>query len=146
IINGKVNSDYTERELLYKVLFDMKKDMHELKQFVLHMAEANQLKTEPAGSHLNESAQGNIFGEQFTPIFNQQQNQNNNQPIIIDQPQTYVHVEENLSLIDKERELIHKALKKHRGKRKDAALELGISERTLYRKIKEYQIEENYKG
>jgi DNA-binding NtrC family response regulator len=50
-------------------------------------------------------------------------------------------VEESLSIIDKEKELIVKALKKHRGKRKDAALDLGISERTLYRKLKEYDIE-----
>ena len=51
-------------------------------------------------------------------------------------------VEESLNIMDKERELIIKALKKHRGKRKDASLDLGISERTLYRKLKEYNIEE----
>ncbi len=51
-------------------------------------------------------------------------------------------VEESLSIMDKEKELIVKALKKHKGKRKDAALDLGISERTLYRKLKEYDIEE----
>src|SRR5690606_8310048 len=51
-------------------------------------------------------------------------------------------VEESLNIVDKEKELIIKALKKHRGKRKDAALDLGISERTLYRKLKEYDIEE----
>ena len=51
-------------------------------------------------------------------------------------------VEESLNIMDKEKELIVKALKKHKGKRKDAALDLGISERTLYRKLKEYDIEE----
>ena len=51
-------------------------------------------------------------------------------------------VEESLSIVDKEKELIIKALKKHKGKRKDASLDLGISERTLYRKLKEYDIEE----
>jgi DNA-binding NtrC family response regulator len=51
-------------------------------------------------------------------------------------------IEESLNILDKERELIIKALKKHKGKRKDAALDLGISERTLYRKLKEYNIEE----
>jgi transcriptional regulator with PAS, ATPase and Fis domain len=68
---------------------------------------------------------------------------NERRPIVIDQPKTYPVdlVEENLSLADKEKELIVKALKKHRGKRKDAALDLGISERTLYRKIKEYELE-----
>ena len=56
--------------------------------------------------------------------------------------QEHVEVEESLNIMDKEKELIIKALKKHRGKRKDAALDLGISERTLYRKLKEYNIEE----
>ena len=51
-------------------------------------------------------------------------------------------MEESLSIVDKEKELILKALKKHRGKRKDASLDLGISERTLYRKLKEYDIED----
>jgi transcriptional regulator of acetoin/glycerol metabolism len=55
--------------------------------------------------------------------------------------QQHEDVEESLSIIDKEKELIIKALKKHRGKRKDASLDLGISERTLYRKLKEYDIE-----
>ena len=54
----------------------------------------------------------------------------------------HVEVEESLNIMDKEKELIEKALKKHKGKRKDAALDLGISERTLYRKLKEYNIEE----
>ena len=54
----------------------------------------------------------------------------------------HVEVEESLNIMDKEKELIVKALKKHKGKRKDAALDLGISERTLYRKLKEYDIEE----
>jgi DNA-binding NtrC family response regulator len=54
----------------------------------------------------------------------------------------HVEVEESLNIMDKEKELIIKALKKHKGKRKDAAMDLGISERTLYRKLKEYYIEE----
>jgi transcriptional regulator of acetoin/glycerol metabolism len=56
--------------------------------------------------------------------------------------QQHEDVEESLSIVDKEKELIIKALKKHKGKRKDASLDLGISERTLYRKLKEYDIEE----
>jgi len=56
--------------------------------------------------------------------------------------QEHVEVEESLNIMDKEKELIIKALKKHKGKRKDAAMDLGISERTLYRKLKEYDIEE----
>ena len=73
---------------------------------------------------------------------------NNNQSVILHQGNntTQIHqhedVEESLSIVDKEKELILKALKKHRGKRKDASLDLGISERTLYRKLKEYDIED----
>jgi DNA-binding NtrC family response regulator len=135
LLPGNTVNDFTERELLYKVLFDMKKDVQDLKQFVLHMAEANQLKTEPFN--------GSLYTENIQPVFHTSQNKNQ-QPIIIEQPQNIVHehIEENLSLLDKERELIEKALQKHRGKRKDAALDLGISERTLYRKIKEYNLEE----
>ena len=65
------------------------------------------------------------------------------QPVIMNGDiQEHTEVEESLNIMDKEKELIIKALKKHRGKRKDAALDLGISERTLYRKLKEYNIEE----
>jgi len=63
-------------------------------------------------------------------------------PIGMNDIQDHVEVEESLNIIDKEKELIIKALKKHKSKRKDAALDLGISERTLYRKLKEYNIEE----
>jgi transcriptional regulator of acetoin/glycerol metabolism len=59
-----------------------------------------------------------------------------------DDIQEHVEVEESLNIMDKEKELIIKALKKHKGKRKDASLDLGISERTLYRKLKEYDIDE----
>jgi DNA-binding NtrC family response regulator len=68
----------------------------------------------------------------------------NQQPMIINNKEQIQHhedVEESLSIIDKEKELIIKALKKHRGKRRDASVDLGISERTLYRKLKEYDIE-----
>jgi transcriptional regulator of acetoin/glycerol metabolism len=65
------------------------------------------------------------------------------QPLIIDNDlQSHFEVDESLNIMDKEKELILKALKKHRGRRKDASTDLGISERTLYRKIKEYDIEE----
>jgi transcriptional regulator of acetoin/glycerol metabolism len=63
--------------------------------------------------------------------------------VIIDNDlQSHYEIEESLNIMDKEKELILKALKKHRGRRKDASTDLGISERTLYRKIKEYDIEE----
>jgi DNA-binding NtrC family response regulator len=66
------------------------------------------------------------------------------QPVLLHEHDIQHHeeVEESLNIMDKEKELIEKALKKHKGKRRDAALDLGISERTLYRKLKEYNIEE----
>lgn len=138
---GKKGSDITEREILYKVLFDMKKDLNDLKQFVLHMAEANELKTDGEVS-------ADFFEEHLsdiphfsTPTSNETMSK---QPVVISHNASHNHeiVEESLSLVDKEKELINKALNKHKGKRKDAALDLGISERTLYRKIKEYNIDE----
>lgn len=68
----------------------------------------------------------------------------NNQPVLLTNEEIHQHeeIEESLNIMDKEKELIIKALKKHKGKRKDASLDLGISERTLYRKLKEYDIEE----
>ena len=66
-----------------------------------------------------------------------------NQPVILDNEiPTHYEIDESLNIMDKEKELILKALKKHKGRRKDASTDLGISERTLYRKIKEYDIEE----
>jgi DNA-binding NtrC family response regulator len=129
-------TSFSEREIMYKILYDMKKDLNDLKQFVLSMAEANELKTD-----MHSVQQLLEEQEQRLPVLNDQLNER--RPIVIDQPKTYPVdlVEENLSLADKEKELIVKALKKHRGKRKDAALDLGISERTLYRKIKEYELE-----
>jgi transcriptional regulator with PAS, ATPase and Fis domain len=68
-----------------------------------------------------------------------------NQPVILSDNRDLeesIVVDESLNIMDKEKELIERALKKHKGKRKDAASDLGISERTLYRKLKEYDIEE----
>jgi DNA-binding NtrC family response regulator len=79
------------------------------------------------------SSAPNNFGQSSQPVFINQNGQN------IDH---HEDVEESLSIMDKEKELIIKALKKHKGKRKDASTDLGISERTLYRKLKEYDIEE----
>ncbi|MEZ5013453.1 MAG: sigma-54 dependent transcriptional regulator [Chitinophagales bacterium] len=135
------NSDLNEREILYKFLFDMKKDLNDLKQFVLRMAETNQLKTEiPSGSEFFEEE----VPEMVQPFQPAKPEIITKQPMVIGNSKTHNHevVEESLSLTDKEKELIIKALNKHKGKRKDAALDLGISERTLYRKIKEYEIEE----
>lgn len=133
----------SEREIMYKLLFDMRKDLNDLKSFVLRMADVNNI---PDGTQ--------EFREEFGKTEERIErsmaliNKEDNGPIVITQPQTRysdsspVEEEESLSIADKERELIIKALKKHKGKRKDAALDLGISERTLYRKIKEYHIDE----
>ena len=81
--------------------------------------------------------------EVMQPVYVQPTVQQPSQPVIMnDDIHEHEEVEESLNIMDKEKELIIKALKKHRGKRKDAALDLGISERTLYRKLKEYNIEE----
>lgn len=130
----------TEREILYKVLFDMKSDMHDLKRLVAEIMEKGS-----AGTDLHEnnariieklyssSAPSEMAASHATIQFNTANGRN-----IQD---TEEIVEESLSLEAKEIELIKKALEKHRGKRKYAAGELGISERTLYRKIKEHNLE-----
>ncbi|MEI7803095.1 MAG: helix-turn-helix domain-containing protein, partial [Bacteroidota bacterium] len=119
----------SEREILYKMLFDMKNDLNELKKIVYTAV--------PQGEMFKGAAEFQ-HPNGFTPI---QQNEQA-RPIVIDANNKVheIQVEESLSLIDKEKEMIEKALKKHRSRRKDAARDLGISERTLYRKIKEYNI------
>jgi transcriptional regulator with PAS, ATPase and Fis domain len=134
----------TEREILYKVLFDMKKDMHDLKSLVLDLmnqgVEKPNIKEEHARIIKELYEDTNITMQEqverpSTVIINRD---NENSEQIQD---TEEFVEESLSLVDKEKELIVKALGKHSGKRKYAAEELGISERTLYRKIKEYDLD-----
>jgi DNA-binding NtrC family response regulator len=127
-------SNFTEREILYKLIFDVKKDLNDLKQFVFDITK-HQVSGEPT---LQTPIQKNISGEQplyIAPNGNQTMVLNKNNFVDTDT------VEESLSIADKEKELIIKALKKYRNKRKDAANDLGISERTLYRKIKEYGID-----
>lgn len=131
-----------EREILYKLFFDMKKDVNELKKMffdlVQNPAMASQMPVfQPDGNsykELSPMVNGNNFSNNPPQVIF---SNNNNNPVI----QHHEEFEESLSIIDKEKELIVKALKKHRGKRRDASLDLGISERTLYRKLKEYDIE-----
>lgn len=134
--NGR---DFSERELLYKLFFDMKKDLNDLKKFIFEFASQHQADVStlaPMHSHMEEKAVRKVDEVEAT----------RRQPIVIEQGgEKYGKsemVDESLSIADKEKELIELALKKHKGKRKDAALDLGISERTLYRKIKEYNIAE----
>lgn len=143
-INGN-KEDFSERDILYKVLFDMKKDMMELKKLVAEIIQsggntAHVIEDNP--HYINQLYQeieqpGSNSGElsAFTikkPI--------QNTPVDYNYTHEAEEVEESLSLVDKESDLIKKALKKHKGKRKFAAQELGISERTLYRKIKELNL------
>ena len=178
-----------EREILYKVLFDMKEDMSQLKSLVSELIRTNDLRVPDMSQVRSLSLPGQYpaaadaidrfaaeteaepetfdFGD-LRPSFDngeygagagaarggrssakpppQGYRPGGNEPIILnaEQERAYAQteiVEEDLSLANAERELIIKALKKHNGRRKEAAAELGISERTLYRKIKDYQLD-----
>jgi transcriptional regulator with PAS, ATPase and Fis domain len=132
----------TEREILYKILFDMKNDVNDLKKLVFEIMQHG-----PSAAEVHEGQAGVIHklyqdAEQVIP----EEKVARKYEVIRPKPEniqdTQEIIEESLSLADKEMELIIKALEKHHGKRKNAANELGISERTLYRKLKEYNIEE----
>ena len=135
-----------ERDILYKVLFEMKKDLNDLKKVVHDIVLASQGQCAAISNDdvqimnrlYNESNDAiNIVGNKSLTIHPNTLQKNVNATV----NQT-IEVEESLSLQDKEIDMIKKALKKHKGKRKYAAQELGISERTLYRKINEYKIAE----
>ncbi len=136
--------DFTERDILYKVLFDMKKDMVELKKLVAEIIHhggntAPVLADNP--QYINQLYRDVELPTNHDRSFTiQQPTANNNNHSDYNYAHEAEEVEESLSLIDKESDLIKKALKKHKGKRKFAAQELGISERTLYRKIKELDL------
>lgn len=130
-----------EREILYKLFFDMKRDVTELKRLFVEVVK------NPAVATQNPSFLADM--KELHPVENHSpmivsNNIPSAQPVIMNNNDIHDHeeVEESLNIMDKEKELIIKALKKHRGKRKDAALDLGISERTLYRKLKEYDIDQ----
>jgi DNA-binding NtrC family response regulator len=132
-----------EREILYKILFDMKSDMNDLKKLVLDIIQKGGSDLEFHES--NSRVIKNLFGD--TKVEEQIANVPGNnvvdyspRPVRNDIQDTEEIIEESLSLSGNEMELIIKALEKHNHKRKIAAKELGISERTLYRKIKEYGI------
>jgi transcriptional regulator with PAS, ATPase and Fis domain len=133
-------NDFSERELMYKFLFDMKKDLTELKKLVVDILGKD--GKVPLSEH-----QTDYVNQIYSEVQNEIVPPNRSLPeaghtIEVSRPAFEEHqeVEESLSLEDREKELIKKALEKHRGKRKYAAQELGISERTLYRKIKEYNL------
>jgi len=155
----------TERDILYKVLFDMKKDVADLKKVVFQVIKSD---SKPNKDEINDQVFERLYGGQDSisslekrlelaqfseekPVQRSESNftdeavnykndaseeKDDYQEIVIEQE------EESLSISDTEQKLIKKALEKHGGKRKYAAEDLGISERTLYRKIKEYEIEQ----
>ena len=143
-VSSNSKEDFSERDILYKVLFDMKKDMVELKKLVAEIIQngggnmAHVIADNP--QYINQLYQdvdlNNHSSEPTLTIKHPSQNMPNDFNFAHDAEE----VEESLSLVDKESDLIKKALKKHKGKRKFAAQELGISERTLYRKIKELNL------
>ena len=121
----KNKADLSEREILYKVLFDMKRDLTELKKITFDLIQKE------GRTEIMQSVNPTIF------------NDTEDDGIMINQAKESrtINIEESLSLFEQEKKLIEKSLVKHKGKRKNAAAELGISERTLYRKLKELGLE-----
>lgn len=153
LVQRESEESISERELMYKFLFDMKKDLTELKKLVVEI--------------INKGGNFTVTGDQVelinrlyadveaTPVDTAKLISPSVEKVVVkdvpyanheaeteDEYEVHEVVEESLSLEDQEKDLIKKALEKHKGKRKYAALELGISERTLYRKIKEYNLTE----
>lgn len=132
-----------ERELLYKILFDMKKDINELKKLVVDIIKEEGTDIPVQDRALLQKIYTEVNNESTEIVLNPSTSsfkRNFEQPIPSHFEESETIVEESLSLADKEKEFIIKALEKYKGKRKSAAQELGISERTLYRKINEYNI------
>jgi transcriptional regulator with PAS, ATPase and Fis domain len=133
--NNNEPLNYTERELLYKFILDLKKDVSDLKKIIFEIARGTNIPM-PDSFATDHSATPIIPSQ---PIYMTPEKQ----PFIINNTQAATHaVEEAKSLAEMEKEMIIKSLQKHKNKRKNVALELGISERTLYRKIKEYGIKD----
>lgn len=145
LYKGQEKEAMTDRDLLYKVLFDMKKDVSDLKRVVVEIMRERGGVPPNLDQHDSQLVK-KYFKDVEESDYNQTESANND--ISITEPDEPDHppiehsevLEESLSLQKKEVDLIKKALEKHDGKRKAAARELGISERTLYRKIKEYDI------
>ncbi|MEY3050773.1 MAG: hypothetical protein RLY31_558 [Bacteroidota bacterium] len=148
-----------EREILFKFLFDMKNDLNDLKSLVFELIRQNDLEMpDNSKMQLLKTAMPNFPGWQPTASETASFGEDDAstavlrkdlpdpiRPIIIERPEKSFDrsevVDANLNLIEMEKDLILKALKKHVGRRKEAAQDLGISERTLYRKIKEYDLQ-----
>lgn len=148
---GVADSGMSERDLLYKIFFDLRKDVNELKQFVLEMVARGGVSKESISAHPN------LFGGSGLPVSGMDEKVAKTEiPTVISEMAenedgdgyekvldiSHETEEESLSLEAQEKEMILKALKKNNNRRKNAARDLGISERTLYRKIKLFGIEE----
>lgn len=147
--------DFSERDILYKVLFDMKKDMNDLKKLVLESYQSGGINSNIMQKHQglfedldsnftqNESVENGSSYKVPLVLESQKNTALNNEDYEEDVIEDIIHEEDDnsLSLEKKEKEMILRALRKHNNKRKYAASDLGISERTLYRKIKQYEIE-----
>ena len=140
-----------EREILYKLFFDMKKEVTEIKKMFLEIlqnpgmpGQSIQEARERLMGDLSALSEQTLVTPVAVPPTLISTPAVSSQPVLLhdDEIHQHVEVEESLNIVDKEKELILKALKKHKGKRRDASNDLGISERTLYRKLKEYDIEE----
>ncbi|HEY0067955.1 MAG TPA: sigma-54 dependent transcriptional regulator [Flavisolibacter sp.] len=142
--NGQSGPEFNnEREILYKLFFDMKRDVNELKRLFFEVMQNPSVASQNPAFMKDvkelQTAEANppVLVTSNIPV------QSPSQPVLMHNDiHDHEEVEESLNIMDKEKELIIKALKKHRGKRKDAATDLGISERTLYRKLKEYDIDQ----
>lgn len=141
VLASTQKDDFSERDILYKVLFDMKKELTEVKKLVVDILQSGggDISAEDKSALIRKLYQditpttSSDLPVHVKPAENFEESGNYQNDY-----QEHIEVEESLSLEDREKELIEKALEKHRGKRKYAAQDLGISERTLYRKIKEY--------
>jgi DNA-binding NtrC family response regulator len=147
VINDKKKEDqFSERDILYKVLFEMKNDVTEMKRVIVDLINNNNLSNNEKTAiitRLNNTKvieSENSFQEAENSNISYETSSYQNTSSFNETIQESIEIEESLSLEEREKELIQKALTKHKGRRKNAAKELGISERTLYRKIKEYKI------
>jgi len=138
---GSSATEMSERDLLYKVLFDMKKDLNDLKKVVHDIIQFNPGNISGINPNDNQII-NKIYDDSLLSIPNPSMMIHAPASTLPVKPSAPITIEESLSLADKEKDMIVKAHMKYKGKRKYAAKELGISERTLYRKINEYNIKE----
>ncbi|MFY0602002.1 MAG: sigma-54-dependent Fis family transcriptional regulator [Cyclobacteriaceae bacterium] len=151
LIDQSESSDFSERDILYKVLFDLKKDVTDMKQLVLKILEDDDSKSEILSQHQRlfneiEEVENHDFQkiekqDTASPLLINSSNDHEEEIYDVEDISHETEEEVSLSLEKQEKEMILKALIKNRNKRKYAAQDLGISERTLYRKIKQYEID-----